>query len=132
MSGICHEFNNGRQAAVSEMFRSLAVSMRKRALNTGCAESVAPQVGRFVVPLIMGSLQQLPDLRLNAAAGSKTLTITLIARRSSQRPGVRHWRRGADPEVPTPRHAHSFLPSAQCACSHARCMIDPLAAGPSD
>ena len=53
-------------------------------------------VGKFIVPLIMGSLQQLPDLQL---PGSRFMTVTLIARRAVQRPGVRHWRRGSDPEV---------------------------------
>ncbi|KAK9805735.1 hypothetical protein WJX73_003446 [Symbiochloris irregularis] len=58
-------------------------------------ESEGPGVGKFIVPLIMGSLQQLPDLQL---PGSRFMTVTLIARRAVQRPGVRHWRRGADPQ----------------------------------
>lgn len=66
-----------------------------RFLAQPLTESPAPEVGRFVVPLIMGTLQQLPGLPLGPA---RTLSITLIARRSSQRPGVRHWRRGANPQ----------------------------------
>lgn len=74
------------------------------------AEAAAPQVGRFVVPLIMGSLQQLPDLHLGKGEESLTLTLTLIARRCTQRPGVRHWRRGADPGVRLPLTSPPAMP----------------------
>ena len=58
-----------------------------------------PEVARFVVPLVMGSLQQLPAQALPGTSPSRTATVSLIARRSVGRPGVRHWRRGADPQV---------------------------------
>ncbi|MEW5316232.1 MAG: hypothetical protein WDW38_007613 [Sanguina aurantia] len=55
---------------------------------------------RFVLPLIMGFVRQLPGLTFTSVADGKTVsaTLTLIARRSAQRAGTRHWRRGADPE----------------------------------
>lgn len=51
---------------------------------------------QFAVPVVLASLHQLPALPLG---GDTSATITLIARRSSQRAGTRHWRRGADPQV---------------------------------
>ena len=57
------------------------------------------EVARFVVPLVMGSLQQLPAQALPGTEPARTATVSLIARRSVGRPGVRHWRRGADPQV---------------------------------
>ena len=60
------------------------------------AESQVAGVEKFILPVVMGSVQQLPSVTF----GDNTLaSITLIARRSVQRPGVRHWRRGADAEV---------------------------------
>lgn len=62
-----------------------------------CVEAKVPGVDAFVVPVIMGSVQQLASVSLG---GNSMVSITLIARRSVQRPGVRHWRRGADAKVP--------------------------------
>ena len=56
--------------------------------------------GQFALPLMLASIHQLPAASLGDGS---TATITLIARRAAQRAGTRHWRRGADPEVPTPR-----------------------------
>lgn len=55
---------------------------------------------RFVLPLIMGFVRQLPGLTFTSVADGKTVsaTLTLIARRSAQRAGTRQWRRGADTE----------------------------------
>lgn len=50
---------------------------------------------QFAVPVVLASVHQLPALPLG---GDTSATITLIARRSSQRAGTRHWRRGADPQ----------------------------------
>ena len=61
-----------------------------------CAEWKVAGIEKFILPVIMGSVQQLPSVTF----GDNTLaTITLIARRSVQRAGVRHWRRGADAEA---------------------------------
>ena len=52
--------------------------------------------GQFAVPVVLASVHQLPALSLG---GDTTASITLIARRSAQRAGTRHWRRGADLQV---------------------------------
>jgi len=64
-----------------------------RQLAKHLTEAKVPGVDAFVVPVIMGSVQQLASVSLG---GNSMVSITLIARRSVQRPGVRHWRRGAD------------------------------------
>lgn len=55
---------------------------------------------RFVLPVILGFIRQLPGLTFTSVADGKTVsaTLTLIARRSAQRAGTRHWRRGVDTE----------------------------------
>jgi len=58
--------------------------------------------GRFVLPFIMGFVEQLEGVVLQGASpttrGEVAATLTLIARRSVHRAGTRHWRRGADQE----------------------------------
>ena len=63
------------------------------------AECQMPGVEKFVLPLVMGSVQQLRSVQFGQTCNGR---ITLIARRSVQRPGVRHWRRGADAQVRPP------------------------------
>ena len=58
-----------------------------------------PELAHFVVPLIQGSVHQISDLQLVTSSADYSGSLTLVARRSSQRPGVRHWRRGAAPDV---------------------------------
>lgn len=58
-----------------------------------------PELAQFVLPLMQGSVHQIGDLRFQTPVADYTGTLTLIARRSAQRPGVRHWRRGAEPTV---------------------------------
>lgn len=58
-----------------------------------------PELAQFVLPLMQGSVHQISDLRFQNPTADYTGTLTLIARRSAQRPGVRHWRRGAEPTV---------------------------------
>lgn len=53
---------------------------------------------RFVIPAILGFVCQVPGLTFPSASGTKTASLTLIARRSIHRAGTRHWRRGADAE----------------------------------
>ncbi|GBF98164.1 hypothetical protein Rsub_10576 [Raphidocelis subcapitata] len=50
----------------------------------------------FVLPMILGSVGQLTGVEAKAHGRSVDLNITLIARRSIDRSGTRHWRRGAD------------------------------------
>ena len=68
-----------------------------------------PELAQFVVPLIQGSVHQIHDLQLVTAIADYSGCLTLIARRSSQRPGVRHWRRGAATDVSAPSHYGSVL-----------------------
>ena len=72
-----------------------------------------PELAQFVVPLIQGSVHQIHDLQLVTATADYSGCLTLIARRSSQRPGVRHWRRGAATDVSAPSGTTSW---AVCSC----------------
>eukprot|EP00798_Chlamydomonas_sp_ICE-L_P010765 gene10765-17852_t len=52
---------------------------------------------RFVVPTMLGFIRQLQGLSFNDRKGKAVPgDLTIIARRSTQRMGTRHWRRGAD------------------------------------
>ncbi len=53
----------------------------------------------FVLPMINGSVGQLAGIEACAHGRSVVLDISLIARRSADRSGTRHWRRGADLQV---------------------------------
>eukprot|EP01026_Neomeris_dumetosa_P002077 TRINITY_DN10546_c0_g1_i8.p1 TRINITY_DN10546_c0_g1~~TRINITY_DN10546_c0_g1_i8.p1 ORF type:complete len:425 (+),score=43.70 TRINITY_DN10546_c0_g1_i8:2-1276(+) len=50
----------------------------------------------FVLPIVCGVVLQSEEWLLQSSEGLKKLQITTIARRSRQRAGTRHWRRGAD------------------------------------
>ncbi|KAF6258005.1 SacI homology domain-containing protein [Scenedesmus sp. NREL 46B-D3] len=50
----------------------------------------------FVLPMIVGSIGQLADVPAAAHGKAVALTLTLLARRSADRAGTRHWRRGTD------------------------------------
>ncbi|KAI8468529.1 MAG: SacI homology domain-containing protein [Monoraphidium minutum] len=50
----------------------------------------------FVPAMILGSIGQLTGVEAKAHGRSVELDVTLIARRSADRSGTRHWRRGAD------------------------------------
>lgn len=52
---------------------------------------------RFVLPVVQGFVEAIPVL-----VGQYEGHLTLVARRRNQRPGVRHWRRGCDPQVFAP------------------------------
>lgn len=60
------------------------------------SEAEARFVAPFVVPFIAGHVSSFGPLALAGGGAPATLTLTLIARRATSRPGVRHWRRGAD------------------------------------
>ncbi|KAL6764565.1 phosphoinositide phosphatase [Haematococcus lacustris] len=69
--------------------------------KVAAAPLIKAGAARFVQPCILGFVQQLPGLQLKdqAAHGNPvTASLTLIARRSTARSGVRQWRRGADAE----------------------------------
>lgn len=66
-----------------------------------------PGVERFVIPVIMGSVQQLQSVSFGPGTQA---SITLVARRSLQRPGTRHWRRGADAEASRCLHRNAGNP----------------------
>ena len=50
----------------------------------------------FVPTVFMGFAEQLGGLNFLAAGRQHSLSVSLVARRSVQRPGTRQWRRGAD------------------------------------
>lgn len=58
-----------------------------------------PELARFVLPLVQGSVHQIGGVAFDTPTAAHSGTLTLLARRSARRPGVRHWRRGAGPEV---------------------------------
>lgn len=74
-----------------------------------------PELAQFVVPMIQGSVHQISDLQLVTPTADFSGSLTLVARRSSQRPGVRHWRRGAAPDV-SPVFS-TLIFQTTCACS---------------
>lgn len=53
----------------------------------------------FIYPLVQGFVGQLDNLMFRHKDRWGLASITLIARRSTQRLGTRHWRRGADKQV---------------------------------
>lgn len=74
----------------------------------------AARADAFVVPMILGSVGQLvaevsnarppgvittSEHKGGAGGATRSLTLTLIARRGLDRAGTRHWRRGADSKV---------------------------------
>lgn len=54
----------------------------------------------FILPMMLGSIGELRPLQFQTPDKHYGASITLIARRSTQRIGTRHWRRGADAQVP--------------------------------
>lgn len=53
----------------------------------------------FVLPMIQGFIGELEGLVFSKGSQWTMGSLTLISRRSIQRIGTRHWRRGADKEV---------------------------------
>jgi hypothetical protein len=67
-----------------------------------------PELAQFVQPVMQGSVHQMKEVRFQTATAEYSGSITLIARRSAKRPGVRHWRRGVAPDVRTyPTYTHA-------------------------
>ena len=83
------------------------------------------ELADFVLPVLQGAVQQMGNLELRARNGHWRGSLTLIARRSWHRPGVRHWRRGADSKAclclksnasaPLPHHANLYPRPLSCA-----------------
>mmetsp|Transcript_34815 Transcript_34815/g.88218 ORF Transcript_34815/g.88218 Transcript_34815/m.88218 type:complete len:689 (-) Transcript_34815:380-2446(-) len=61
---------------------------------------MAANAHKFVLPCILGFVEQLPKLGFRDTSSGQPVsaTLTLIARRSADRAGTRQWRRGADPD----------------------------------
>jgi len=62
-----------------------------------CAE--AGGLDGFILPMMLGSIGELRPVQFQTPDKHYGASITLIARRSTQRIGTRHWRRGADTQV---------------------------------
>jgi hypothetical protein len=60
------------------------------------SEAEAAYVAPFIIPFIAGHVSSFGPVPLAGGGAPATLTMTLIARRATSRPGVRHWRRGVD------------------------------------
>jgi hypothetical protein len=55
--------------------------------------------GSYCPAFIQGSVGQIPGVEAKAHGHSVVLDLALVARRSMDRTGTRHWRRGADFKV---------------------------------
>lgn len=53
----------------------------------------------FILPMIQGFVGELGELVFSKGSQWAMGSLTLVSRRSVQRIGTRHWRRGADKEV---------------------------------
>jgi len=62
-----------------------------------CAE--AGGLDGFILPMMLGSIGELRPVQFQTPDKHYGASVTLIARRSTQRIGTRHWRRGADTQV---------------------------------
>lgn len=71
-----------------------------------CAE--AGGLDNFILPMMLGSIGEVRPVQFQTPDKHYGASITLIARRSTQRIGTRHWRRGADTQV-TPHLPHIVL-----------------------
>lgn len=68
-------------------------------LTCACLPADTGGLDNFVLPMILGSIGQIRPLQFKTPDRHFGASITLIARRSLQRVGTRHWRRGADDQV---------------------------------
>lgn len=67
--------------------------------NLACCCAEAGGLDAFVLPMMLGSIGELRPVQFQTPDKHYGASITLIARRSTQRIGTRHWRRGADTQV---------------------------------
>lgn len=65
----------------------------------GVSGADAGGLDSFVLPMMLGSIGELRPLQFQTPDKHYGASITLIARRSTQRIGTRHWRRGADSQA---------------------------------
>lgn len=71
----------------------------------------------FVLPMMLGSIGELRPMQFQTPGKHYAASITLIARRSTQRIGTRHWRRGADTQAcHLNMHCHSSISSISSVC----------------
>lgn len=61
-----------------------------------CQPLIEAHAHLFILTAILGFVAQLSDMTAVSKSGATSFSVTLIARRSAQRAGARHWRRGAD------------------------------------
>ena len=90
---------------------------RSPALEQQLWNAEAGGLDRFVLPMMLGSIGELRPLQFKTPDRHYGASITLIARRSVQRVGTRHWRRGADNQVHFTR--------SHCCVLWACCLIPP-------
>ena len=76
-----------------------AISLRLLLCNLACRCAEAGGLDSFVLPMMLGSIGELRPVQFQTPDKHYGASITLIARRSTQRIGTRHWRRGADTQV---------------------------------
>lgn len=74
----------------------------------GVSGADAGVLDSFVLPMMLGSIGELRPLQFQTPDKHYGASISLIARRSTQRIGTRHWRRGADSQA---CHSSPLLPS---------------------
>ena len=85
-------------------------------LGVSCAE--AGGLDSFVLPMMLGSIGELRPLQFQTPDKHYGASITLIARRSTQRIGTRHWRRGADTQACHLNiHSRSVCSSTSSVCT---------------
>ena len=84
--------HNTRCKVDTHVCPDLLLSKRMRCAEAGGLDS-------FVLPMMLGSIGALRPLQFQTPEKHYGASITLIARRSTQRIGTRHWRRGADSQA---------------------------------
>ena len=67
--------------------------------NLACCCAEAGGLDAFILPMMLGSIGEVRPVQFQTPDKHYGASITLIARRSTQRIGTRHWRRGADTQV---------------------------------
>ncbi len=77
----------------------MLVPSRQLLCNLACCCAEAGGLDGFILPMMLGSIGELRPVQFQTPDKHYGASITLIARRSTQRIGTRHWRRGADTQV---------------------------------
>jgi len=77
----------------------MLVPTRQLLCNFACCCAEAGGLDSFILPMMLGSIGEVRPVQFQTPEKHYGASITLIARRSTQRIGTRHWRRGADTQV---------------------------------